>query len=376
MRAAEDREDRRWMRQALRLAARGEGWTRPNPPVGALIVKRGGVVGKGWHRQAGGPHAEVFALEQAGDAARGATLYVTLEPCSTWGRTPPCTSALIRAGIRRVVAGAADPNPAHARRGFVALQNAGVDVQSGILETDCQALIAPFRTHILTGRPYVTLKLALTLDGRIADRTGRSRWITGESARKWVQRLRRRADAVLVGAGTVCADNPSLLPTGSNPNPVYRVIVDGTGRVPPAARVVSDSRAGQTIMVTTRSCPASVARAWQRHGARVWRLPAENRELNLTELLARLGGMGVMHVACEGGGHLAAGLVRAGVVDDYALFYAPRLFGGAAVPGLGGSGWLLAGAPRLRIESVRRFGEDILVRAVPHSHGEGACSPG
>ncbi len=376
MRDSSDREDRRWLREALRLAARGEGWTRPNPPVGALVVKNGEVVGRGWHRKAGGPHAEVFALEEAGAAARGATLYVTLEPCSTWGRTPPCTDTIIKAGVRRVVAGIDDPNPKHARRGFTELTKAGLAVQGGVCEKDCKSIIAPFRKHILTGRPYVTLKLAMTLDGRIADRTGRSRWITGELSRKWVHRLRGRVDAILVGAGTVRADNPSLLPAGPNPNPVYRVIVDGAGRVPPEARVLTDARASQTIMVTATGCPASVIRAWQAQGACVWPLPARKTKISLAALLKRLGKMGLLHVVCEGGGDLAEGLIRAGLVDEYALFYAPELLGGGGVPAIGGAGWLLTQAPTLRIESVRRLGHDLLVRAFPKKAGEGACSPG
>jgi len=368
--------DRYWMRQALRLAARGEGRTRPNPPVGAVLVRQESVVGRGWHRQAGGPHAEVEALREAGPAARGATLYVTLEPCCTQGRTPPCTEAILAAGIRRVVAGAADPNPRHAGRGLAQLSAAGIVTECGLLESDCLDLIAPFRRHVKTGRPYLTLKLAMTLDGRIADSAGCSRWITGPEARRWVHALRRRADAVMVGAGTACADDPSLLPVPSEPNrSLFRIVVDGMGRLPIEARLVNDAHAARTIVATTRRCPAERRAAWTRHGAQVWVLPGRQGRLNLRDLMLRIGAMGLLHVVCEGGGRLAAALVQEALVDAYAFFYAPWLLGGASVPGLAGSGWGLAIAPVLTIRSVRRLGNDLLVQAHPRLKGGAPCLP-
>jgi diaminohydroxyphosphoribosylaminopyrimidine deaminase/5-amino-6-(5-phosphoribosylamino)uracil reductase len=369
-----DRVDRRWMREALRLASRGEGFTRPNPPVGAVVVRQGKVIGRGWHQKAGGPHAEVFALAEAGKSARGATLYVTLEPCSTWGRTPPCTEAIIRAGIRRVVAGAGDPNPRHASRGFELLKKAGIAAVRGVLESECLRLIEPFRKWIQSGAPFLTLKLGMTADGRIADASGASRWITGPESRKRVQALRRRADAILVGAQTVCADNPSLLPKGEAPNPVYRVIIDGAGRVPPDSTVLTDARAAQTIVVTAAGCPASRQRAWTKHGGTVWPIPARQGRVSLAAVMKRLGKLGLMHVVCEGGGALAEALVREGLVDEYWLFYAPRLLGGKAVPGFGGAGWTLAGAPELTFESVTRSGQDLLVKARPGVRKEPPCS--
>jgi diaminohydroxyphosphoribosylaminopyrimidine deaminase/5-amino-6-(5-phosphoribosylamino)uracil reductase len=369
-----ERADRRWMRAALKLAARGEGWTRPNPPVGAVVVKGDRIIGRGWHQKAGGPHAEVHALADAGEAARGATLYVTLEPCSTFGRTPPCTAAIQAAGVARVVAGTGDPNPKHGSRGFAVLNQDGIQTRCGVLEDDCRRLIAPFGKWIRTGMPYLTLKLAMTADGRIADATGLSRWITGPDARAEVHRLRRRADAILVGARTVEADDPGLLPEGAKPNPLYRVIIDGHGRSPAKARVFTDAQAGQTILCTTHDCPDSRRSRWESHGAAVWGVPSRKGHINLTEVLHLLGKMGLLHVVCEGGGVLAEGLVREGLVDEFWFFYAPRLLGGHAVPGFGGSGWSLAEAPALRFDSVAQAGDDLWVRAFPVREGD-ACSP-
>jgi diaminohydroxyphosphoribosylaminopyrimidine deaminase/5-amino-6-(5-phosphoribosylamino)uracil reductase len=214
----------------------------------------------------------------------------------------------------------------------------------------------------------------MTADGRIADASGKSRWITGPEARQQVQKLRRRADAILVGAQTVCIDNPSLLPRGANPNPAFRVIVDGAGLVPPESVVLNDAHARETILATSSGCPASRRREWGKKGAVVWRLPSRNRKVSLTEVLKRLGKMGLLHVVCEGGGQIAENLVRDGLVDEYWFYYAPRLLGGKAVPGFGGEGWKLAGAPELTFESVTRAGRDILIKARPRAKGDASCS--
>ncbi len=375
MKTVSDKVDRQWMREAIRLARKGEGRTRPNPPVGAVIVKQGRIVGRGWHQKAGGPHAEVFALAEAGKAARGATLYITLEPCSTWGRTPPCTEAIIQAGIRQVVTGAGDPNPRHASRGYQILKKAGIPSTQGVLQDECLRLVAPFRKWVQTGRPYLTLKLGMTADGRIADAAGQSRWITGPEARQQVQKLRRRADAILVGAHTICADNPSLLPQGSDPNPVFRVIVDGKGIVPANSTVLTDACAMNTLLVTSTSCPAARSRKWESNGSVVWRLPSQDKLVNLAEMMNRLGKMGLLHIVCEGGGQLAEALVHADLVDEYWLFYAPRILGGTAVSGFGGTGWALDETPKLTFTSVSRVGRDILIKAHPRTQEEEtACS--
>ena len=352
------------MSEALALARRGEGLTRPNPPVGAVVVRGGEVVGRGYHRRAGGPHAEVYALRQAAGRARGATLYVTLEPCSTWGRTPPCTEAILAAGIARVVVGAGDPNPKHRGRGLRLLRRAGVRVTSGVCRGEAERLIRPFVSWICRGRPWVTLKLGMTLDGRIADAAGCSRWITGPQARRRVQALRRRCDAIMVGAGTARADDPSLLPRPAGGRHPWRVVVDTTGRLSPRAQVVTDAERARTLIATTTRCVVSRRAAYARGGAEVVVLPASGGHVDLVALMAALHRRGIMHVLCEGGGRIAEALLKAGLVDAWVGFVAPRVLGGAAVPALGGTGWRLADAPSFRLEAVERIGPDVAMEAV------------
>lgn len=360
--------DMHWMERALALARRGEGFTRPNPPVGAIVVRRGRVLGQGWHHRAGLPHAEVEALGACACGAQGATLYVTLEPCCTFGRTPPCTDLVVRSGVTRVVVGCVDPNSHHAGRGLRILRRAGIEVTTGVQRDACARLIEPFATRLLCGRPFVTLKLAMTLDGRIADRAGTSRWITGEPARREVQAWRRRVDAVMVGAGTVCADDPSLRCRLRGAPHAWRVVVDGAGRTPPGSQVLTDERAADTIMVVAARRAEAVRDAWQRHGARAWPLPArgDGDRISLSRLLRRLAGEGIMHVLCEGGGALAGGLLKAGLVDELLLFYAPAVLGDArAVAGISGADFLLARMPRFRVVDLALVGNDVLVRARP-----------
>ena len=353
------------MREALRLARRGEGLTRPNPPVGAVVVRGDRCVGRGTHLRAGAAHAEIKALRAAGSAARGSTLVVTLEPCSTTGRTGPCTDAVLAAGIRRVVVASRDPNPAHAGRGLRILRRAGLEVVSGVLRREGDALIAPFRTWILHGRSFVTLKLGVTLDGRIADAGGRSQWITGAAARREVQRLRRRADAVLIGTRTALRDNPKLTVRRSVRHSPARVVLDARGRLPLSAAVLNDDLASRTIVVVGRDCPERRQRAYTRRGATVWVLPGRTTSLSVKRLVHRLGRAGFLHVLCEGGGELAASLMRARCVDAYRFFVAPAVLGGGGVPAVGGRGWRLADAPRLRFTEVTRIGEDLMIGAEP-----------
>lgn len=354
------RDDRRWMRRALALARLSEGYTRPNPPVGAVVVKDGKKIGEGRHMKAGEAHAEVNAFDSCRVSAEGATLYVTLEPCCTTGRTPPCTDRIIREKVRRVVVGCVDENALHCGRGLGILREHGIEVEQGVCESEARELVIPFFKHIRTGLPYVTLKLAMTLDGRIADRDGTSKWITGEASRAVVQAMRRRADAVMVGAGTVCADNPSLLcRTGGGEN-LLRVIVDARGRIPADAQVLTDAAASRTIVATASAGHA----AWTAHGATVWSFPADaHGGVPLDALMRRLGDEGLMHVLCEGGGQLAGSLYDAGLVDEYALFYAPVLLGDAkALSAFNGSGTLLPQAARLSLIETRRLGDDLLMR--------------
>jgi diaminohydroxyphosphoribosylaminopyrimidine deaminase/5-amino-6-(5-phosphoribosylamino)uracil reductase len=355
------------MTAALDLARRGEGLTRPNPPVGAVIVRQRRVVGRGFHRQAGGPHAELLALQDAGRRAAGATLYVTLEPCSSWGRTPPCTDAILRSGLRRVVIGVTDRNPKHSGRGLAILRRNGVDADAGICGAEAARLYAPFFRWITARRPYVTLKIGMSVDGRIADLHRRSRWITDLAARRQVQKLRRRCDAVMIGVGTALQDDPSLLPRPAYGRKLYRIIVDSAGRLPLQARVLRAGAAAQTVIATTPRCAPRRIREYTALGAQVWVLPSSAQgRVDLRPLLRRAAQCGLLHVVCEGGSELAASLIRARLVDEFMLFIAPRILGGhAAVPAVGGRGWPLQRSPYLRFAECRPCGDGILLQCFP-----------
>ena len=357
-------QDEKWMRRAIELARLSEGYTRPNPPVGAVVVKDGRKIGEGRHTCAGCAHAEVEALNACKVSAQGATVYVTLEPCCTTGRTPPCTERILREGIARVVVGCHDPNGCHCGRGLELLTKHGVEVVYGVGEADATELIAPFSKHIVTGFPYVTVKLAMTLDGRIADRAGSSQWITGVAARAEVQKLRRRADVMLVGAGTVCADNPSLLCRDGGGEKLMRVVVDASGRTPACSQVCTDAAAARTIIATTPAAAAANAEAWARHGAQVWTfVPDKAGKIPLKRLMKRLGDAGYLHVVCEGGGRVAGALNDADLVDEFCFFYAPAVLGDTrALSGVAGRGSLLKKMRRMRCVEVRRVGGDVMMR--------------
>lgn len=348
------------------LACRAEGKTRPNPPVGAVVVRKGTAVGEGYHHRAGTPHAEIHALRRAGPKAKGATLYVTLEPCCTAGRTGPCTEAILAAGVSRVVVGVADPNPAHAGRGLRRLRRAGAEVKRGVCAPEARDLILPFATWVKSGRPMVTLKMATSLDGKIADRQGGSRWITGPASRRLVHAMRRRTDAIMVGSGTVLKDDPSLLPRGASRGECWRVVVDTAGKTPPGAQVLTDGFAARTIIATTSRCPAARLARYKASGATVWVLPRKGRGVCMSHVLRELGRLGCLHVLCEGGGELAADLAQRGLVDEYVVFTAPLLIGGRAAPTMmEGRGWLMKDAPRLKILEHVTVGKDMMIRAVP-----------
>ncbi len=357
-----DGNDARFMRLALRLGRRGLGRTSPNPPVGAVVVAAGRVVGRGYHHRAGAAHGEIEALNAAGPRARGATLYVTLEPCAHHGRTPPCTEAIIAAGIRRVVFGSRDPNPKVAGNGMGRLRAAHIKVDAGVEQAACDELIAAFRKHVLSGLPLVTLKLAASLDGRIATATGASRWITGEDSRRFVHRLRARHDAVLVGAETVIRDDPELtcrIRGGRNP---LRVILDGRLRLPLRARVLTTPSAAATLVCTGRRPSAAKVRRLQSRGAEVLRLPDRAGRIGINQVLRALGERGLMSVLIEGGATVAAAAIRARAVDRLLIFYAPKLIGGDGRPLLGPLGVRrLAAAPRLGMLRVKRFAADVLL---------------
>lgn len=362
--------DTGYMRRALELAAAAEGNVAPRPPVGALIVdEQGRVVGEGFTDPLPGPHAEITALRNAGPRAVGATLYVTLEPCSHTGDTPPCADAAVAAGVRRVVIGTRDPNPVVHGRGIRILQDAGIDVRVGVLRERTREMIAPFARWVTTGRPLVTLKMAATLDGKVAAPDGTSKWITGPEARLEVHELRRRVDGILVGAGTVEADDPALdvrLPgyTGRHPRPI---VADASGRTSPNARVLAADR--RAIVLTTETVAATRRRAWERAGAQVLVLPAAEGGVDPKAALEALGELGLCHVLAEGGPTLAGTLVAAGLVDRYRLYLAPRLLGADALAMLGTGAKALDDAWPVRIEGVVRVGADLRVDAVPGEAG-------
>jgi diaminohydroxyphosphoribosylaminopyrimidine deaminase / 5-amino-6-(5-phosphoribosylamino)uracil reductase len=354
----------RFMRRALELAERGLGRTSPNPAVGSVIVRDGAIVGEGYHLRAGGPHAERIALANAGDAAHGADIYVTLEPCCHHGRTPPCTDAIIEAGIARVFYAMEDPDPRCAGGGEAALVAAGIEVHAGLLRDEARRMLAGYINHRLTGRPLVTVKLAMSLDGSIATRSGDSQWISGEQSRRVVHQMRNRCDAVMVGVGTVLADDPALttrnLPEGRD---ALRVIVDSRARTPADAQVIhEDSDAGCLIACTASASPDRVS-VLRDAGAEVRVLPEWGSHVDLAALMDALGERGALSVLIEGGGELVAGALEAGVVDRMMLFYAPLIIGGRdAIPGVGGLGAeLVADAVRLCDVSTRQTGADLLV---------------
>ncbi len=353
--------DERFMARAVALAKRGLGRTSPNPPVGAVVVKRGRIVGEGWHRRAGGPHAEVVALRRAGAAARGATLYVTLEPCSHVGRTPPCARAVIAARVGRVVVGAGDPNPRVRGRGLRALRAAGITVRVGVLADEAAAVSAWWRHFIVRRRPYVMLKLAASLDGRIATVDGTARWLSGTGARRWVHELRDQVDAVMVGAGTVLADDPALTCRVRGGRDPIRIVVDGRLRVAPRARVVRQSSRAPTLIATTTAAPPARRRALARAGAEVLVLSGRGGRLRLGVLLRHLAARGIVSVLIEGGGVLAAAALRERVVDRLMLVATPLLIGGDGRPMLAGIGVKHpARAPRLVDERTHRIGPDLI----------------
>lgn len=362
-----------YMRRALELARRAEGQTRPNPAVGAVIVREGRIVGEGFHPAAGAAHAEIFALDQAGELARGATLYVTLEPCCHTGRTGPCSTAVIVAGIAKVVAGTRDPNPKVAGGGFEQLRSAGITVESGLLADECRRLIAPFAKHVTTGLPLVTLKAAATLDGQLATRTGESQWITGPQSRERGHRLRHVHDAILVGSGTILADNPRLttrLPEGGGKDPL-RIVLDSRLRTPPDAALLDRASAAGVLIVTTASAPLAAEQQLLGAGAEILRMAGPGTTINLPALMRLLGDRGLQSLLLEGGGRLNHAAWHAGIVDRVAYFVAPTFLGGRGLPVFAGDGvGRLADAVRLHEVRMECLGADLLIEGEVNR-----CSP-
>ncbi len=356
------------MRTALALAARGLGNTWPNPAVGCVIVTSGPgggrVVGRGWTQPGGRPHAERRALAQSGEAARGATAYVTLEPCAHHGQTPPCAEALIDAGLARVVTALTDPDPRVAGRGHAMLRAAGIAVTEGVGAEAARALNAGFLKRVTQGLPFVTLKLATTLDGRIATASGESRWITGPAARRAVHAMRLSHDAVLVGSGTALADDPdlSVRDIGARHQPL-RIVIDSRLRHSPDSRLGRSAGAIPVWLVHTAAAPAAARAAWAATGAELIEVPAAGDHADLRAAMQALAARGLTRIFCEGGADLAAALIRAGLVDELAQFTAGALIGAEGRPALGPLGLAaLAEAPRLTRLSVEPIGADTLTR--------------
>jgi diaminohydroxyphosphoribosylaminopyrimidine deaminase/5-amino-6-(5-phosphoribosylamino)uracil reductase len=357
-------DDIGWMARALTLATQGRGLTSPNPMVGAVVARDGVLIAEGFHERAGRPHAEAVALTHAGQRARGATLYVNLEPCNHSGRTPPCVGAIIRSGIRRVVSATRDPNPRVTGGGTAALIAAGIEVTTGLLERAARDLNRVFFTAIDRQRPHVTMKWAMTLDGKIAafDRT--SRWITGPAARLEAHRLRSQSDAILTGIGTVLADDPSLTVRLDPPWPrePYRVVVDSRARLPLSAAMLRTGTPARILVAVGEDAPASRVAALESAGVTV--LPCKSREgrVDVADVCGRLHGLDVTAVLLEAGGGVAGAFLDAGLVDRVAAFIAPTLLGGAGAPApIAGGGLGLGDAVRLTDVTARPVGDDWLI---------------
>ena len=374
-----------YMRAALRLARRGYGATSPNPMVGALLVKGGRVIGRGWHHRAGAPHAEIEAIRDAlrrGASTRGTTLYVTLEPCSTHGRTPSCTKAVLEAGITRLVAGTFDPNPRHRGRAWAIFRRGGVKVTHNVLAEQCGRLNETFNYWIVHRAPFITVKAAMTLDGKIATASGESKWITSEPARAYAMRLRQGADAILVGIGTILTDNPSLTSRSSNPKGragidkrLRRIILDARGRTPLNAKVVVDEHASLTTIVVSQLAPESRVAALAKR-VRVLTAPLKASKiqrsrsssypaLDLRWLVKKLGAEDVTSLLVEGGGEINASFLLESLAHRVEFFYAPKVLGGRdAIPAVGGPG--VAGLNQaIRLTDIEwcQLGPDLQLRA-------------
>lgn len=357
------------MRRALQLAEQGRGHVEPNPLVGCVIVRAGQIVGEGFHQRFGGPHAEVHALAAAGEQARGSTLYVTLEPCCHVGKTPPCSQAVIAAGVTRVVAAMRDPFPRVAGGGFEELRHAGIDVVAGVLQAEAERLNEPYLKLIRTGQPWIIAKWAMTLDGKIATRMGHSRWISGPESRAVVQQLRGRVDAIVVGRRTAELDDPLLtarLPEGERPARIAtRLVIDSQARVSPLSQLVRTAREVPVLVAAASDAPAEQVTALRAAGVEVLQLPGTLPAERLMQLFVELGQRRFTNILVEGGGELLGSLFAAQLVDEVHCFIAAKIFGSAAAPGpVAGmgvatpdEGW------QLRDIACSQLGTDLYLRA-------------
>lgn len=353
------------MQHALELARTGLGFVEPNPPVGAVIVNEDlEVLGAGWHQRFGGPHAEIHALQAAGDAARGATLYVTLEPCCHFGKTPPCTQAVVAAGIGKVVVATNDPNPQVAGRGSQQLREAGVTVEHGLLREEAAALISPFAKLMLRGLPWIIAKWAMTLDGKLATPTGDSQWISNEASRRIVHELRGRMDAIVVGIGTALADDPRLTARPAGPRTALRIVVDRQARLPLDSQLVRTANDTPVLVATATEAPAEKVSALEQAGVDVLRLPADAAgEVSLPALCDELGRRRFTNVLIEGGQKLLGACFDQRLIDEVYVFIAPKLVGGTDAPrSIAGRGVpLMNDALRLEHLEIRNIDSDVLI---------------
>ena len=371
-------DDEKYMRQAIALALKGTGRVNPNPLVGAVVVKDGRVIGEGYHQQYGCPHAERNALAACTESPAGATIYVTLEPCCHHGKNPPCTQALIQAGVSRVVVGSADPNPLVAGKGITQLKAAGIQVEEGCLQAECDAINFIFFHYITTKQPYLALKYAMTADGKIACHTGASRWITGEAARHHVHQLRNKYAAIMVGTGTALADDPELTCRIENGNNPVRIVCDTQLRTPLSAKLVTTATEVPTIIATC--CQDEIRhKPYQEAGCQVWVLPAKNEVVDLHALLQRLGQEKIDSVLVEGGGQLNWSLLQAGLVQRVYTYIAPKIFGGSTAKSpVGGIGVdTPQQAFQMKVVSTQQLGDDFLLEqeVVSSCHSaDGSCN--
>ncbi len=353
--------DRRHMERALELARLGQGYVEPNPMVGCVIAHGPEVVGQGWHQRFGGDHAEVEALRQAAHHAQGATLYVTLEPCCHWGKTPPCTQAILAAGIRRVVAAMEDPFPQVAGQGLRQLAEAGLEVQSGLLEAEARQLNAPYLKLVQTGRPWVIAKWAMTLDGKLATRTGQSRWISSPESRSVVHQLRGRVDAILIGSRTAAVDDPLLTARPPGPRTAMRIVLDSRARLASESQLVQTARQVPVLVAVGPEAADADRRRLESAGCQLLVLPGQTYQDRLAALLDELGRRRMTNLLVEGGGRLLGSLFDLKAIDEVHIFIAPKLFGGVEAPApLAGIGiQKITDAASLEAVQMQQLGQDI-----------------
>ncbi len=364
--------DERFMKKAIRLARRGLGSTSPNPVVGALIVKNEQIISSGYHKRAGAPHAEIVALSKAGERARESTLYVNMEPCNHYGRTPPCTGAILESGVRKIVVGMPDPNPHVPGGGCEFLRSKGVEVKCGVLEEECTRLNEVYIKYVTKGKPFVILKGALTLDGWIATQTGNSKWITGEKSRKFVHTLRKRVDAIMVGVETIIADNPLLTPylaRRSDRAPV-KVIADTNLRIPLHSRVFNSPKSALTIIAAGSNVSNNKRKTIEGLGARVINCQTRGGRIDLADLLDKLAEMSISSILVEGGATIFSSIIREGLVDKFYIFLAPKILcGDNGIPFARGPGCdTIENCLTLKVLMVRRFDDDIMIEGYPRRH--------